>query len=75
MALLGRINSFDLKTDNITEYIERVEQYFKANDVTDEKKQTAIFSTVIGNETHSLLRNLLAPKLPAGKTVKTLSET
>ena len=75
MALLGRINSFDLKTDNITEYIERVEQYFIANDVTNEKKQTAIFLTVIGNETYSLLRNLLAPESPAGKTVKTLSET
>ena len=75
MALLGRIDSFDLKTDNITEYIERVEQYFIANDVTDEKKQTAIFLTVTGNEMYSLLRNLLAPESLAGKTVKTLSET
>ena len=75
MALLGRIDSFDLKTDNITEYIERVEQYFIENDVTDEKTQTAIFLTVIGNETYRLLRNLLAPESLAGKTVKTLSET
>ena len=75
MALPGRIDSFDLKTDNITEYTERVEQYFIANDVTDEKKQTAIFLTVIGNEMYNLLRNLLAPESPAGKTVKTLSET
>ena len=74
-ALLGRIDSFDLETDNIPEYIETVEQYFIANDVTDEKKQTAIFLTVIGNETYSLLRNLLAPESPARKTVKTLSET
>ena len=49
MALLGRIDSFDLKTYKITEYIERVEQYFIANEVTDEKKQTVIFLTVIGN--------------------------
>ena len=75
MALLGRIDSINLKTDNITEYIERVEQYFIGNDVTDEKKQTAIFLTVIGNETYSLLRNLLVPESQAGKTVKTLSET
>ena len=64
-----------MKTDNITEYIERVEQYFIANDVTDEKKQTSIFLTLIGNGTYSLLRNLLAPESPLGKTVKTLSET
>ena len=52
-----------------------MKQYFISNDVTDEKKQTAIFLTVIGNETYSLLRNLLAPESPVGKTVKTLSET
>ena len=75
MTLLGSIASFDLKTNNITGYIERVEQYFIVDDVTDEKKQTAIFLTVIGNETYSLLRNLLAPESPAEKTVKTLSET
>ena len=75
MALLGRIDSFDLKTDSITEYIERVEQYFIANDVADEKKQTAIFLIVTVNETYSLLRNLLAPESLAGKTVKTQSET
>ena len=75
MALLGRIDSFDLKTDNITEYIERVEQYFIANDVRIEIKQTAIFLTVIGNKTYSLLRNLLVRVSPAGKTVKTLSDT
>ena len=75
MAVLGRIDSFDLKTDNIAEYIERVEQYFIANDVTDEKKQTAIFLTVAGNKMYSLLKNLLAPESPAGKTVNTLSET
>ena len=51
-----------------------MEQYFIAKDVTDEKKQTAIFLTVIGNETYSLLRNLLALESLAGKTVKMLSE-
>ena len=34
-----------------------------------------MFLTIIGNETCSFLRNLLAPESPAGKTVKTLSET
>ena len=75
MALLGRIYLFDLKTGNVTEYIERVKQYFVTNGVTDEKKQTAIFLTIIGNKTYSLLKNLLAPESRAGKTVKTLSET
>ena len=63
-----------MKAD-ITEYIERDEQYFIANYVTYEKKQTAIFLTVFGNETYSLSRNLLEPESPARKTVKILSET
>ena len=53
-----------------------MEQYFIAKNITDEKKQTAIFLTVIGNETsYSLLRNLLALESLTGKTVKMLSET
>ena len=63
---MGWIDSFYLKTDNITKYIESVEQYFIENDVTDEKKQIAIFLTVIGNETYSLLTNFLATESPAG---------
>ena len=39
------------------------------------RKSKLIFLTVIGNETYSLSRNLLAPESPAGKAVKTLSET
>ena len=60
--ILGKIDEFNCKIDDIDEYYERVEQYFYANDVKDEKKQTAIFLTVIGNEAYSLLRNLFAPE-------------
>ena len=47
MALLGKIDSFHLKSDDICEYLERVEQYFFANDIEDAKKKNAIFLTVI----------------------------
>ena len=72
MATLGKIESFDYHNDDIDEYYERVEQYFYANDIIDEKKQTAIFLTVIGNESYSLLRNLFAPTVPSSKSVKSL---
>ena len=48
--------------------------YFLIQTEHPSAKQTAIFLTVIENETYSLLRNLLAPESPAGKTVKALSE-
>ena len=70
--ILGKIDEFNCKIDDIDEYYERVEQYFYANDVKDEKKQTAIFLTVIGNEAYSLLRNLFAPEKPSSKTVQVL---
>ena len=74
MALLGKIDSFNHGSDDICEYIERVDQYFFANDINDAKKKTAIFLTVIGSDTYSLLRNLLAPVSPSNKTVEELFE-
>ena len=72
MSLLGKIDEFNCKDDDICEYMERVEQYFYANNIEDEKKQTAIFLTVIGSETYSLLRSLLALDVPSTKSVQIL---
>ena len=61
-AIYGAIEEFDLINGiKINEYIERLEQYFIANDVTEDKKKSAIFLTVIGADTYTLLRNLVAP--------------
>ena len=43
MVLLGQIDSFNHNSDDICEYIERVDQYFYANDINDAKKKTAIY--------------------------------
>ena len=72
MTLLGKIDSFNDGSDDISEYIERVDQYFFVNDINDAKKKTAIFLTVIGSDTYNLLRNLLAPVSPSTKTVEEL---
>ena len=72
MSLLGKIDEFNCKDDDICEYMERVEHYFYANNIEDEKKQTAIFLTVIGSEMYSLLRCLLAPDVPSTKSVQIL---
>ena len=45
---------------------------FFANDIYDANKKTAIFLTVIGSDTYSHLRNLLAPVSLPTKTVKEL---
>ena len=38
--------------------------YFKANDITVEKKRSAIFLSVVGDEIYTLLRELVAPESP-----------
>ena len=50
MHLLGKIDSFKLKSDDMYEYIERVDQYFLANDVNDAKKKIAKTLKVIGSD-------------------------
>ena len=70
-TILGSIEQFNPKQDDWLEYVERLEQYFLANDIS-EKKQTAVFLTIIGPETYSLLRNLITPEKPATKPIKEL---
>ena len=51
----------------LSTYLERVELFFAANDVKDEKQETA-FLSLIGSKTYSILKNLLAPTLPKEKS-------
>lgn len=70
---LGRIDDFDSDKEDWTSYLERLEQYFLANDLEGEeveKKRTAVFLTLIGRKTYHLLRSLIAPDKPASKSYK-----
>ena len=71
MAVFGTIEQFHIKCDEFGEYLERVEQYFVAN---DDKRKVAIFITAIGKDTYGILRSLLSPAKPHEKTNKEISE-
>ena len=47
MALLRKSDFFNHKSDNVSEYIERVDQLFFTNNIDDAKKKLKIFLTVI----------------------------
>lgn len=64
----GRLNEFDVENETVTAYLERVELYFDANDVADDKKVPVLLSN-IGAKTYGLLRSLAAPKAPKEKTL------
>ena len=65
MALLGTVDKFNLHEDNWLEYVERVQQFFVANDIVSDDKKRGVLLTVIGSEAYSLLRNLLLPLKPS----------
>ena len=73
MSYFGVISPFNLQHGDFNEYMERLEQYFVANKIEDDKQKTAIFITVIGEETYSLLRNLMAPIKPHSKSCTELA--
>ena len=74
MATIGQIREFVEGQEEFECYIERVEQFFKANEISEEK-QVAVLLTVIGASTYSLLKSLLAPQRPSSKNLETLVNT
>ena len=60
MATFGKIDEFT-DSDNWTQYIERLNYYFQANDITDGTKKRNILLTVCGSKIYGLIRNLLSP--------------
>ncbi|KAJ8333797.1 hypothetical protein SKAU_G00411160 [Synaphobranchus kaupii] len=67
MALFGRIDEFKPENEQWSAYIERVEQFFEANDVA-QAKQVATLLSVMGAAAYGLLGNLVQPDKPKNKT-------
>lgn len=59
--------AFKLGEDDWELYAERLELYFEANDIP-ENKQVAVLLTKISPDTYKLVRNLCAPDKPKYKT-------
>ena len=74
MTTIGKIESFDDTKENWETYVERVEQFFLANDVDDDHKVPTLLS-LIGRKTYTLLRDLLAQEKPATKSFQQIVTT
>ena len=68
MSLFGIVEEFDVANGDFDEYIERLEHYFIANEVTDDGKKASILITVVGKDTYSILKSILTPEKPSSKT-------
>ena len=55
----GHIREFTADVESIKAYLERVDMFFLANDIAEEK-QVPVFLSVVGGKTHPLLCDLFA---------------
>lgn len=67
-GIIGQIGEFEEGKEEFVNYVERVEQYFLANDVST-ARQISVFLTVIGPATYSLVKSLVSPQKPSDKTI------
>ena len=74
MSTVGSLTEFKPESERIEAYLERVQLFFDANGIQDEKK-VAVLLTVIGSTTYALLSSLLAPQKPREKSFEELAAT
>ena len=72
--LLGRIEEFDRQKGDWSLYVERLENFFAANKITEADRKRDVFLTVIGEYTYKVLRSLLSPVKPKEKSFQELVE-
>ena len=68
MSKHGKIGEFDPEQDDWELYVERMNFYFVANNVTQEAKKKAILLTEMGGKAYQVIRNLLVPSTPGEAT-------
>ncbi|KAJ0172353.1 hypothetical protein K1T71_012326 [Dendrolimus kikuchii] len=70
---IGKIAEFNMATDNWRLYVERLEQYFIVNKITNDLKVPTLI-TVMGADSYELLVNLCTPTKPNAKTFEEITE-
>ena len=86
-ALIGSIGAFDPSLETFTAYLERLEQFYIANDIGQvdddaseavkraaDKKKVAVIISVIGSKTYNTLRDLCSPTAPKEKSFSEICE-
>ena len=71
---LGQLSAFQQESDIISAYLERVQIFFDANGIKEDKEKVPVFLNAVGAQTYALLRDLLSPEKPAAKTFAELQK-
>lgn len=72
--MIGGPTTFNPVTEDWIIYQEQMEQYFRANKITEEDIQVATLISLIGTPVYKILRDLCYPKNPKDKKYKDLCE-
>ena len=65
MAKHCAVGPFSGDSEDWSAYVEKLDQYFIANDVTSGQKKRAIFPSICGTQTYKLIRSLVSPRKPS----------
>ena len=64
MAVNGSIGEFSVGNETWVSYIERLQQYFVANDIKGDDRQRAMLLSVCGASTYQLIWSVVSPAKP-----------
>ena len=67
-VVFGKVEYYDKDQEDWPQYVERLEHFFAANEISSAEKKRSVFLSVIGPTPYKLLRNLLAPEKPSDKS-------
>lgn len=72
-ARVGKLDEYN-ETEDRRHYIERVNHFFQANEITGPGKRRSIFLACLGAKTYELVRSLVAPEDPKDKSYEDLAK-
>ena len=68
-SIIGTLTEFNPEQQDVASYLEKVELFFEANNIAEEKK-VVVFLAAIGQKSYEILRQHSAPKLPRERSYK-----
>ncbi|XP_072023159.1 uncharacterized protein [Amphiura filiformis] len=74
MPYFGHVGEFNPKREEWDNYVDRLDEFFVANAITDADKKRAILNSVVGPDCYKLIANLVAPRKPKEATYSELVE-
>ena len=74
MPTYGKIREYELDSKDWSQYVERLENFLVANNITNAEKKRATFLAIIGPSTYRILQSLVSPAKPNEKTYTELKK-